>query len=202
MTIKRAYEIDKAVAVWHFENFIRAMGYDMDNTPAMSAEASGKNTAERAVGAFVEFLTKEQEHFNFTMFPWSGPQEMIAVTHMEFSSLCVHHFLPYVGVAHVGYIPAKKVCGLSKIVRVVDHYAHRPSVQEELTAKVGTFLMEQLVPVGCGVVIEASHSCMSMRGVCRPGHITVTSDMRGCFETVEVRSEFLALIEGARFRNK
>lgn len=197
MTIKRVAFIDAQTAVHHYREFLRAMGYDLED-PSMSAEASGKDTATRAVRAYIEFFTKEQEYFPFTKFPNTDTQGMVVVTRIEFASMCAHHFLPYTGVAHVGYLPHESVCGLSKIVRVVDHYSHRPSIQESLTSKIATFLWEQLEPKGCGVVIEATHGCMSLRGVTRPGHMTVTSDVRGCFETPEVRAEFLSLIQQAK----
>lgn len=154
----------------------------------------------RAVDALVEFLDKGEEHVDFTVFPSEGSTGMVAITHIQFASMCAHHVLPYVGLAHVGYIPDGKVCGLSKVVRVVDHYAHRLSIQEVLTSKIATFLWEQLEPKGVGVVIEAEHMCMAIRGVERPGHVTVTSDVRGCFEDVAVRSEFLGLVQQSSLR--
>lgn len=198
MTIKPMRPINRDQAVVGFKEFLCGLGYDLGIEPGMNRLASGRDSAERAVDAYIEFLSKQQEHFEFTTFPSEGSSGMVTVTHIEFASLCEHHLLPYTGFAHVGYIAGGQVCGLSKIVRVVDHYAHRPSIQEVLTSKIATFLWEQLEPQGCGVVIEASHTCMSIRGVERPGHITVTSDVRGCFKQVAVRSEFLALIQQSK----
>lgn len=203
MTIKRSREPDLQSAEHHYRIFLEYMGYPVEDLDAMCSKHSGKNTARRAVEAYDEFLSKEQEHFAFTTFPWDkGSNQIIAITHMEFASLCAHHMLPYMGVAHVGYIPNQKVCGLSKIVRIVDHYSHRPSIQEDLTEKIATFLMEQLTPRGCGVVIEATHLCMALRGVVRPGHITVTSDARGSFLEPDASREFMSLINGAKFRDR
>ena len=194
MTIKPTGSIDRRRALLAYSDFLWALGYDFLEIPSMSQEASGKDTATRHVDAMIEFLTKQQEHFDFTTFDAESVTGMVAITSVEFFSLCAHHVLPYIGRAHVGYLPDGKVCGLSKIVRVVDHYAHRLSIQETLTSKVATFIEEQLKPQGCGVVIEAQHLCMSLRGVERPGHLTVTSDMRGCFQEVAVRQEFMAMI--------
>ena len=182
------------MATASYRTFLWGLGYEISELPSMNAEASGKDTAERYTDAMIEFLTKQQEHFDFTTFDAEGVTGMIAITNVEFFSLCAHHVLPYIGRAHVGYLPDGKVCGLSKIVRVVDHYAHRLSIQETLTSKVATFIEEQLEPQGCGVVIEAQHLCMSLRGVERPGHVTITSDMRGSFQEVAVRQEFMAMI--------
>ena len=198
MTIKPTLTIDRDRAIRAYRNFLWALGYDFLKLPSMNAEASGKDTAERAVDAMIEFLTKGQEHLHFTCFPWDGEPEMIAVTHLRFESLCAHHMLLYTGVAHIGYIPKATVCGLSKIARVVTHYSRRPSIQENLTAKIATFLEEQLQPMGVGVIIEATHGCMSARGVSMPSHVTVTSTMRGVFETATVRGEFWRLIQAAK----
>lgn len=198
MTIKRTHPINRDRAVSHYNSLLHALGYDTKSDLAMNAEASGRSTAQRAVDAYIEFFSKEQDYFHFTTFTNEGAQGMVVVANIAFSSMCAHHFLPYSGVAHIGYIPESQVCGLSKVVRVVDHYSHRPSIQENLTSKIATFLWEQLQPKGCGVVIRATHSCMSLRGVTRPGHATVTSDVRGCFEAPEVRAEFLSLIQQAK----
>ena len=198
MTIKRVRPIERERAIGHYRAFLKALGYGMIAEPAMNAEASGKDTAQRAVEAYIEFFNKGQKHFHFTTFENGTAKGMVVAAHIEFASMCAHHFLPYTGVAHVGYIPDTRVCGLSKIIRAVDHYAHRPSIQENLTSRIATFLYEQLEPQGCGVVIEATHCCMSIRGVTRPGHVTVTSDVRGCFEAVEIRAEFIALIGQAK----
>lgn len=198
VTIKSTLPIDRERAILAYRNFLWALGYDFLALPSMNATASGKDTAERHVDAMIEFLTKQQEHFDVAVFPADGSPGIVAATHLTFHSLCCHHMLPFYGVAHIGYIPRDKVAGLSKLVRILDHYAHRPAIQEQIGNKVATFIMEQLLPMGCGVVIEAMHTCMSMRGVERPGHITVTSDVRGVFKEAAVRQEFMSMIERGR----
>ena len=122
-------------------------------------------------------------------------EEMVIVKDIEFYSLCEHHMLPITGVAHVGYLPGKKVIGLSKVARVVDVYARRLQVQERLTTQIATSLSESLNAVGVGVVIEAVHYCMVMRGVQKQRSKTVTSSMIGTFrEDMRTRNEFMRLI--------
>jgi len=121
--------------------------------------------------------------------------EMVVVTHIDFYSLCEHHLLPFFGVAHVGYIPLGKVVGLSKIPRIVDMYARRLQVQERLTSQIANVLQDQLNPDGVGVVVEASHMCMSMRGVEKNKAKMITSTLLGSFrDDPSTRAEFLGLI--------
>jgi GTP cyclohydrolase I len=120
--------------------------------------------------------------------------EMIAVCNIEMYSLCEHHLLPFVGKAHVAYLPKGKIIGLSKIPRIVDMYARRLQVQERLTTQIASALMEVLEPAGCGVVIEADHFCMRMRGVEKQSSYAVTSCLLGRFRAdARTRSEFLQL---------
>ena len=126
--------------------------------------------------------------------------EMVASTHIPFYSLCAHHILPFFGKVHIAYIPDKKIIGLSKLARIADHFARRPQTQERMTSQIAEFIMkvEGLEPKGCMVVVEAEHLCMSMRGICKPGHNTITSALRGVFKDPPVgmnpREEFLSLI--------
>jgi len=121
--------------------------------------------------------------------------EMVVVRDIEFYSLCEHHMLPFFGHAHVGYLPNGRVVGLSKIARVVDVFARRLQVQERLTKQVADSLMDALDPYGVAVVIEASHTCMMMRGVQKQNSTTVSSAMRGTFEgDARTRSEFMAFL--------
>ena len=125
--------------------------------------------------------------------------EMVIVKDIRFESFCEHHLLPFTGVAHVAYIPNGKVVGLSKIPRVIDVLARRPQIQEKLTEEVATLLMTELDARGVAVVLEASHSCMTIRGVHKPGSLMVTSALRGiCKEQPATRAEVLALIGGSR----
>lgn len=122
--------------------------------------------------------------------------EIILLKNIPLQSLCEHHLLPFIGKAHVAYIPKQgRVTGLSKLARVVDILSHRPQVQERLTTQIAEIIMSKLKPQGCMVVIEAEHLCMSFRGVKKPGVLTVTSAVRGIFKKNEkTRAETLALI--------
>jgi len=126
-------------------------------------------------------------------------REMVILRDIPFHSMCEHHFLPFYGVAHVGYIPRGRVVGISKIARVVETLARRPQLQERLTSQIADVINETLQPAGVGVVLEAAHLCMIIRGVKKPGSLVVTSANRGIFRTrLATREEFIALIRGAR----
>ncbi|HXE76342.1 MAG TPA: GTP cyclohydrolase I FolE [Candidatus Xenobia bacterium] len=125
--------------------------------------------------------------------------EMVIVKDIEFFSLCEHHLLPFFGRCHIAYIPKQKVVGLSKLPRLVNVFAHRLQLQERLTNQIARTLWEQLEPKGVGVIVEARHFCMMMRGVEKKGSVTVTSSMLGLFrDNDRTRHEFLSLVQSDR----
>lgn len=121
--------------------------------------------------------------------------EMVVLRDIPFNSMCEHHLMPFAGQAHIAYIPGGKVLGLSKLARIVDVYAHRPQVQERLTSQIADLLAQRLHVKGCAVVLEAVHTCMTTRGVKKPGSIMVTSALRGLMQTSQsTRAEALSLL--------
>jgi GTP cyclohydrolase I len=143
--------------------------------------------------AYAELLTPRP--FRATTFPNDdGYDELIVARSIPFHSLCMHHMLPFHGMAHVGYLPAERILGLSKLGRVVEFFSRDLQIQERLTTQVADWLERELEPKGVGVVLEAEHMCMSLRGVQKPGAKTVTSAMRGLLrEDPRTRHEFLSL---------
>jgi len=130
-----------------------------------------------------------------TTFPnEEGYSHMVMEKQIPFYSMCAHHLVPFYGHAHIAYIPRERILGLSKFARILEFYAKRPQLQERLTEQVVTFLDEKLQPQGAMVVIEARHLCVEMRGVKKPGALTVTSALRGIFHQKQVREEFLDLL--------
>lgn len=121
--------------------------------------------------------------------------EIVLLREIPFYSICEHHLMPFIGSAHVAYLPSGKVIGISKLARIVDCFARRPQVQERLTSQIADFIMKNLKPQGAAVVLEASHSCMTIRGAKKPGSIMVTSALRGIFKRdPRSRSEVLSLM--------
>ena len=151
------------------------------------------DTPRRVSAALAEMLTPRS--FNLTTFPNDeGYDELVLARDIPFHSLCQHHLLPFTGVAHVGYLPGERILGLSKLARVVELFARRLQVQERLTQQVANWLQEQLQPKGVGVVIQAEHLCMSLRGVQARGSSTVTSSLHGLLrDDARSRAEFFAL---------
>jgi GTP cyclohydrolase I len=156
-----------------------------------------RETPRRVAAAFAEMLTPRP--FNLTTFPNDeGYDELVLAKDIPFHSMCQHHMLPFKGVAHVGYLPGERIIGLSKLARVVEKFARRLQVQERLTKQVADWLQEELRPKGVGVVLEAEHLCMSLRGVKADGSRTVTSALHGLLrEDERSRSEFFALTRRA-----
>jgi GTP cyclohydrolase I len=150
-------------------------------------------TPRRMAQAYAEMLRVGE--FDFTTFPNTEQYDELVLVHgIPLRSVCEHHMLPFVGVAHVGYLPGDRILGLSKFARVVDFFSHRAQTQERLTKQVAEFLQAQLAPRGVGVVVEAEHSCMTVRGVRAGGARTVTSALFGALrENPASRAEFLSL---------
>ncbi len=125
--------------------------------------------------------------------------ELVLIRDISFNSMCEHHLLPFIGTAHVGYIPRGSVVGISKLARIVEEVSRRPQVQERMTQQVADLLVQELNPKGVIVVIEAEHSCMTIRGIRKPGALTITSAVHGLFRKNESsRAEAMALINGRR----
>ena len=121
--------------------------------------------------------------------------ELVLVRDISFNSMCEHHLLPFMGVAHIGYLPNGRVAGLSKLARIVEEISHRPQVQERMTNQLADLMAEELEAKGVVVVLEATHTCMTIRGVRKPGSLTVTSAVRGLFKSnVSSRAEVMSLI--------
>jgi GTP cyclohydrolase I len=178
--------VDLAAAARGAARMLRALGID--------AEAEGlRDTPDRMARAYAELLSAPE--FDLTTFPnEEGYDELVLARDIPLRSLCEHHLLPFVGVAHVGYLPGARILGLSKLARVVDHFAARPQLQERLTKQVADWLDGQLAPKGVGVVIEAEHCCMTVRGVRAAGSTTVTSTLAGALrDDPRSRAEFFAL---------
>ena len=167
-----------------------------DLLAALGQEASGEELADtprRVAASYAELLTPPP--FTLTTFPnHEGYDELVLASAIPFASLCQHHLLPFTGLAHVGYLPADRILGLSKLARVVELFARRLQLQERLTTQVADWLQAHLEPKGVGVVLEAAHQCMTLRGVRAVGARTVTSALHGRLRTdPRSRQEFLAL---------
>ena len=156
-----------------------------------------KKTPDRVTNAWINELCSGlgEKKFKLTTFPVAENYErsMVVLQHIPVRSVCAHHLLPFYGEATVAYIPDERLCGLSKLSRIVDYFARRPQIQEELTTDITNFLCEQLSPLGAGVIIKATHMCMAMRGVRHDGVMT-TSSLKGLFlSDGTVRAEFSSL---------
>ena len=175
---------------FHYREILRLIGENPDR--------EGLEKTPLRVAKAIQFLTQgyaldPKEILNSAKFR-EDYREMVIVKDIEIYSLCEHHMVPFIGKAHVGYIPDKYITGLSKIARVVDIYARRLQVQERLTMQIKDAINDTLKPLGVAVFIEAQHLCMSMRGVQKQNSVTTTSDFVGAFERDKTRTEFLHLI--------
>jgi GTP cyclohydrolase I len=181
--------VDRIAAERAAADLLAALGADPD--------ADGvRDTPRRMAAAFAELLTPQP--FNLTTFPnEEGYDELVVVRGIPFQSLCMHHMLPFYGVAHVAYLPAERILGLSKLARVVELFSRDLQLQERLTTQIAGWLQQQLEPNGVGVVLEAEHLCMSLRGVQTPGAKTVTSALHGLVrDDPRTREEFLTRTHG------
>jgi GTP cyclohydrolase I len=179
--------VDLAAAEHAARDLLLALGADLTSEHL-------RETPRRVAKAYAELLTPRP--FNATTFPNDeGYDELVIVGAIPFQSLCAHHLLPFQGKAHVAYLPGERLVGLSKLARVVELYSRRLQLQERLTTQVADWLEEHLQPRGVGVVLEAEHLCMSLRGVQTAGANTVTSALRGAVkDDARTRQEFLSLI--------
>jgi GTP cyclohydrolase IA len=181
--------IDRVAAEQAVRDLLVALGRDPDSEHLA-------DTPRRVAGAFAELLTPDP--FDLTTFANDeGYDELVVVRDIPFQSLCMHHVLPFHGLAHVGYLPDERILGLSKLARVVELFARGLQLQERLTTQIADCLQRELEPKGVGVVLEAEHACMSLRGVQKPGSKTMTSALHGLVrDDPRTREEFLSLTGG------
>ena len=179
----------RAIAA-HFREIIEILGLDLHDPNLVE-------TPERVAKMYLELFEglAEGAEPKVTFFPNDERYSaMVIEKDIPFYSLCSHHFVPFYGHAHVAYIPNESIVGLSKMARIVEFYARRPQLQERLTEQIARYMNAKLDPQGVMVVVEARHLCVEMRGVKKPGALTVTSAIRGIFNTQTVREEFLDLL--------
>ena len=176
--------VDLVAAASAAREFLAALGVPCDTE-------STERTPQRMAEAYAAMLSSRP--FEMTTFPNDEAyDELVVVRSIPVQSVCEHHFLPFIGVAHVGYLPGGRIVGLSKLARVVELFSRRPQVQERLTQQIADWVDRELDPKGVGVVIEAEHSCMTLRGVHVAGTTTSTSALRGVLRTSpQSRAEFL-----------
>jgi GTP cyclohydrolase IA len=178
--------VDLVAAQRAAADFLAALGVEL-------GQEELRETPARMARAYAELF--DSRPFRLTTFPNDeGYDELVLARGIPFRTVCEHHLLPFSGVAHVGYLPGDRILGLSKLARVVEHYAARPQTQERLTKQIADCLSERLQPRGAGVVLEAEHSCMTMRGVRALGSTTITSALSGTVrDDARSRAEFFAL---------
>ena len=175
---------------YHVRGILETMGLDL-------TDPNLRETDRRVARMYLEMFhgLSEGARPKVTTFPnEEGYRHMVMEKDVPFYSMCAHHLVPFYGHAHIAYIPNDTIIGLSKLPRILEFYAKRPQLQERLTEQVVNFMLEELKPQGAMVVIEARHLCVEMRGVKKPGAMTVTSAIRGIFHQRPVREEFLDLL--------
>jgi GTP cyclohydrolase I len=175
---------------FHYKEILKLLGED--------SEREGLQRTPHRVAKSIQFLTQGYDHDPEQILLSAkfkeDYREMVIVKDIEIFSLCEHHLIPFIGKAHVAYIPNGYITGLSKIARVVEAYSRRLQVQERLTTQIKEAIQNTLSPLGVAVVIEAKHLCMAMRGIQKQNSVTTTSDFTGAFERAETRSEFINLV--------
>lgn len=184
------FTVDKAKIESAVRDILTAVGEDPDREGLLETPARvARMYAEMFSGLHLDPSRHLKKMFSETY------DELVLVRDISFNSMCEHHLLPFLGVAHIGYIPRGSVVGLSKLARIVDEVSRKPQVQERMTETLANLLDDELEPKGVIVVLEAEHSCMSIRGIRKPGALTVTSAVRGLFRKNESsRAEAMALI--------
>lgn len=187
------------LAEWHFSKFISALGLDVENDEHL--QDTPKRVARSRFNELFRGLKEDpRKHLarTFEDYGQNGNDSgLVIVDNIQIQSMCAHHFLPFRGVAHVGYIPDGEVVGLSKLARVSHGYARRPQVQERLTNQIADAIDEELNPKAAIVVVEAEHECMTLRGVQEPNTMTRTSSLRGdAHDDESIKQEFFQLVNG------
>ncbi len=181
---------------FHITEVMKVLGLDL-------RDPNFTDTPERVARMYLEIFGGLEEDSEPEIKTFPNDQRysnMITVKDIPFFSVCSHHLIPFFGRVHLGYIPDKQIIGLSKLARIVEFFAKRPQIQEQFTDQVIEFIVSKIGPKGVMVVVEAQHLCMEMRGVEKPGALTVTSGIRGYFEDKGVRGEFMDLISLRRER--
>jgi GTP cyclohydrolase I len=191
---ERRYEVDQERIARAVREILLAVGEDPDREGL-------RETPHRVARMYAELFggLHEDPRLHLRKFFTEKYDEVVLVRDIAFNSMCEHHMLPFMGKAHIGYLPAGRVVGLSKLARVVEGVARRPQVQERMTEEIANLLEEELHAKGVAVVIEAVHTCMAIRGVRKPNAVCVTSAMKGAFrKSLSTRAEIMTLIYGDR----
>ena len=184
------FPVEKVAAA--FRSFLESLGLDLADPNLVGTDLRVARAYEEMLGGL------RRAEPDVSTFPNTKRHAgMVSVTEIPFYSICAHHFLPFFGAAHVGYVPRERLIGLSKLARVVDFFARRPQLQEDLTEEVAALLDERLAPAGLIVSLEARHLCMEMRGVSRPGVTTRTAAVRGTLQDESLQRQFFERVRDA-----